>query len=521
MRDLKEGYRQNVALLGRRAIGKTVLLEKLMAEWDDDVLIPVELDLENQDLQDIYEKMTGRLLFHFFKRKGLPFSDNLKSLTEVCHHELPSSYKAIKKIQSFLAHDKKGEAFREIIALPQTFAKETGSFCILFWDEFHALEGLLIPGAFRELGKKIMTQNLCLYIVASSKPAVARRILSEKLSLLFGNFEIVPLEAFDPKTSREFIAMYLQEIRLKDLLRDFIVDLTGGHPLFLTLICRELVSLTRAYQQNEIFTPLVTQALENLLFQPWGILNRHFSQLIDRVNSPRENLVVSRLLLALAAGKQKIKQIVGETGMKAALVRHKLNYLIEQGIVIRNGSFYYLEDKLFKFWLRWEYQQRKQSFDIELGTRLEQFRQGVDGALKEFDLSARKDLTSRIQELLFCFEDETCFINGRRYRLPVFRDVVPAKAAGKGPRDVVMLRASTEAGDWMIALKAGAIGENDLNVLLTESRRRRGKPQKCVLISLAEIDENVRIRALQERMWIWNEGEVNALLTIYNKPYLI
>ena len=46
---LKEGYRQNVALLGNRYIGKTALLHRLMSQMEEEDVFFIYLDLENRD----------------------------------------------------------------------------------------------------------------------------------------------------------------------------------------------------------------------------------------------------------------------------------------------------------------------------------------------------------------------------------------------------------------------------------------------------------------------------------------
>ena len=78
------------------------------------------------------------------------------------------------------------EAYHMILSLPEVFTQETGKSVVLIFDEFGHLENFNIPEVFAELGKRIMTQKNCLYIVASSSPQQTQTILSEKLSLLFG-----------------------------------------------------------------------------------------------------------------------------------------------------------------------------------------------------------------------------------------------------------------------------------------------------------------------------------------------
>ena len=70
-------------------------------------------------------------------------------------------------------------------------------------DEFDNLEHLGIKNPFLSFGKVIMVQKDTMYIVSSSRNEAIKKIISEKLSLLFGNFEVVKVSNFDIKTSRE------------------------------------------------------------------------------------------------------------------------------------------------------------------------------------------------------------------------------------------------------------------------------------------------------------------------------
>jgi hypothetical protein len=47
------------------------------------------------------------------------------------------------------------------------------------------------------------------------------------------------------------------------------------------------------------------------------------------------------------------------------------------------------------------------------------------------------------------------------------------------------------------------------------------RPRRCVIVSLSDLDEGARLRALEERMWIWNEPELNSLMNLYDKPYIV
>ena len=63
--------------------------------------------------------------------------------------------------------------------------------------------------------------------------------------------------------------------------------------------------------------------------------------------------------------------------------------------------------------------------------------------------------------------------------------------------------------------------ENDVNIIMREAKRLDLRPEKYLIVSLTDLDENTKIKALQERFWIWNEQELKTLSTLFDKPYIV
>ena len=75
--DLKDGYRQNVALLGPQHIGKTSILHKFVSDLDDPELITIYLDLDQKDFKYIFCNFVGSILYNFAKSKQLAYPNLL------------------------------------------------------------------------------------------------------------------------------------------------------------------------------------------------------------------------------------------------------------------------------------------------------------------------------------------------------------------------------------------------------------------------------------------------------------
>ncbi|MBN1869884.1 MAG: hypothetical protein JW847_04830 [Candidatus Omnitrophica bacterium] len=519
--DLKEGCRQNVALLGNRYVGKSAILHHFVLNLDESDVVPIYLDLENKDFNYFFNKFTGGLLYGFLKNDRLPLHDDLNLLLESSQALIPQTVQVIRKIQKDFNAGKLPASFLGLLTLPEIFTNETGKYCMLILDEFQGLENFGILHVFQNLGKKIMTQKKCLYIMSSSYKGTAKKILSEKLSLLFGNFETVDVDVFDVQTSQQFIECNLKGLNIGNELRNFLTDFSGGHPLYLNLICRELINLTAIYKQTEIYLPLMSQAVENTIFDRWGVISRHFELVVNELCSGKENQVIAMLLISLAKGKYKVDDLIQDTGIKKNKMTQKMSRLIEMGVVVKNGNFHYFKDKLFKYWIKYVYQRRLRDVELSPDKQHRQFKEEFHAGVEDFHVATRQDFSSRIIDLFYCFDNEALHLNGRKYKLPVFKEIAPCQFRNEQGSFVDVIKASTEGATWFVVSKREHVEESDVNMVLREAKRIEPRPEKCLIISLTDLDENTRLKALQERCWIWNEQELNTLLSLFDKPYIV
>ena len=340
--------------------------------------------------------------------------------------------------------------------------------------------------------------------------------------MLFGNFEMIKIGPFDLKTSQDFIEHQLKQIKMGVPLRNFLIDFTGGHPLYLSLILQEIIHLSSIHKQEEVFVPLLVQAIENAMFNQWGVISHHFDMLVETLCSDKGNGITPSLLVAIAKGNHKLKDLVATTGLKQSAVQQRLNRLIDAEIVIKNGNLYYVQDKLLKYWLKCVFEKRLKELDHSVEKLRSEFRGEIEGSFEHLKMVSQKDLSAIIMELLNCFDNEAFSHNGRRYKLPLFRNIETFKMHDEDTgKDLDIIKASSPEGLWFIMIKKDPFGENDVNVFLKESKKFKQRPQRCVIISLSDLDENSRIKALQERIWIWNEGEIKILLDLYDKPHIV
>jgi len=519
---LKDGYRQNAALLGNRYIGKTALLQRLMSQMEDQDVFFIYLDLENRDFNYFATQFIKSLLYNYLKNENIsPLQDDLKLLIVACKDKLPRCIFLIQAIEEFTQQGKNLEAYHMILSLPEVFTQETGKSVVLIFDEFGHLENFNIPEVFAELGKRIMTQKNCLYLFASSSPQQAESILSEKLSLLFGNFEIIPLEPFNFNEAQGLIDHNLEGVKIGLQLKNFIADFTGGHPLYINLLCQELICLSGVYGQQEIYAPIVTHAIENVIFNRWGVISRHFELEINSLTSGKTASQTIAVLTNLALGQHKITDLTESLSLKSSQINQRIIALQNCGIVERNGSYFHIKDKLLSYWIKYVYQRRLRVVDLEVGRSRKQFKEEINRALNDFGMVARKDLSVRISDLMHKFDNDTFVLCGRRYKLTTFGEIKLLKLRIGTGNYFDAISADSQEGLWLVVLKKDPVHDSDLSGILEEIKKLNPKPARSVIVSLSGLDENAKLRALQEKLWIWDEDQLNCLMHLFDEPIIV
>src|SRR6185295_16713710 len=143
---------------------------------------------------------------------------------------------------------------------------------------------------------------------------------------------------------------------------------------------------------------------ENSLFDRWGVISRHFELVIsDLCHQSKGSSHASAILIALANGRHKLEDLVADVGLSKARLLQKVNRMIEEAIIVKNGNFYFLKDKLFRYWIKYVFQKRMNDVDFTTERQRKRFKDEFNRCVEEFKAVSRKDFSSRIVELLHCF----------------------------------------------------------------------------------------------------------------------
>ncbi len=510
MRDLRAGYRQNMAILGDELVGKTSIILKILRQWHDPCVIAVYVETRPESLQAFSQRFIGTLLYSFLSNSGRPLQENLNFLIEKSTPYIP---KTVEKIRSILISTQKRRSaalFADLLSLGENLYQESGKHCVIIFDEFTNLERMGIKNIYCEWSKLLMVHKNTLYIILSSRIAKTRSILAKELSLLFGNFEVVTVEPFDTKSCEQYLASRFKGYDIGSREIRFLVNFCAGYPFYLNVI-------TAAVCQSSP-KPLA-DVLEYLLFDTEGILYQRFSLWLKRfteLSNSEEDLGVLRLI---SAGHTKIKDIAHILKLTRAQLASKAARLLELDILTRTGDFLTINDRVFSFWFMAVYQEKLVSLTPAAQHQKQQFIEHIQAMIQEFHVQAGKPLLERMMDLLRLFQDDLAQVERKKVRLTQFREIKPVEMTAPRLRQGLLGRSHDAL--WVMALAQDTLTEEDITAFAKECKKYRNKLELRIIISTQEIEMNVHLRALEEKVITWNLEQVNQICDLFSRPRVI
>ncbi|MBM3250184.1 MAG: hypothetical protein FJZ09_04980 [Candidatus Omnitrophica bacterium] len=508
-RGLKDGYRQNLAIIGDEMAGKTSLIFDFLEKFHDNNYLMLYLEARPESPQEFSRRFIAILLYNFLINSSQELKEDLDFLIRKSEKYIPRTVQKIRLILQAAKRMKKHNIFSQLLLLCDSINSETGKFCVVIIDEFQNLEGLGISGLYREWSKLLVTQKNTMYVIVSSQKFRAKNILSKHLCLLFGNFEVVNVEPFGIRMSEEYLDRQLYGLTLEPAEKSFLVHFTGGNPFYLKVICEELHR-----EKGDL-----AEILERLLFDASGMLNQRFSNFIRQFSGAKGSGEYTSILYLIASGRNKLKELSSILKKTGKELTPGINRLLESDVLTRSGDFLKINDRVLGFWLRFVYQGKLFSLTFDARHQKAAFRGKIDSLMQEFYLSANKSIPQRITELLRLFEDETVQIEKKRVRLSHFREIKPLEFSNRAIKEGLICRSRESL--WIMAFKPGMLTETDITEFSRECKKYRHKLQRKIIVTLGDVDANTRLRAMEERIWTWDVNSLNQMLDLYSKPWVI
>ncbi|MFC1592927.1 ATP-binding protein [Candidatus Omnitrophota bacterium] len=519
---IKDGYRQNIAIIADKDIGKTSLTLRFLNQFDDPLILPLYLELRPEySKEQFIRKFIGVLLYNFLKNSNIVLNENIDYLILKAEGYIPKTITSIKLILNSLKRKGRGQSRENtlvgLLTLCDILYSETGKYCVIILDEFHHLGSLGIKQIYKQFSKILMIQKNVLYIILSSAKSKAKKILSSHLALLFGNFEIIQIQPFDLKTTEKYLLRQFARkgIQTEKCLIDFLIHFTGGLPLYLKIITDFLYKTLEPLNKEYL-----AKVIQDLLFVESGILNQRFNIQLRQLQSTKDAQAYQDLLYLIADGQNKIKDMSAVLRMPKAQVLSRLNLLIENDVIAKSGDFFLINDRVFGFWLRFVYREKSDSLNFNTEEQKKIFRSQIEEKIDQFISDNRKSVLERTKELLHLFENASIQMNAKKIRLKHFHEVKLFNFS-RGRLNEGLLGRSKDAL-WIMAVKPNILTEEDIAEFARHCHRfRYNKPQRKIIITDRDIDTNVRLKAMEEKVLTWDLNDLNLILDLYNKSRVI
>jgi AAA+ ATPase superfamily predicted ATPase len=507
---IKQGYRQNIAIIGSSLIGKSSLLLRFLGDLNrDKQIFPIYIDMQNLGVKEFAEKIINIALYNLLKKdSGMEPPLDTESLIKAAKDLFPKTCDLAEKVAMLIEQGNFEDAFSEALDMPALLSDESGHIVVMVFDEFDCISAFKLSRPYQVLGSKVMVQKKTLFVFSSSSAVTAKRILSEKLSLLFGGFKVLDISPFNSEQSRDFIYARSKGIIIPRVLVDFIISFTGGHPFYLSAIM-EKINFACQYGADKITVKRLSGLISELLFRPAGVLNQFFC---DTVNDTSSLAGASSILDILKSFTRtgRISDIckrntISNTGLNAISEK-----LMEMGFLQKSGSLYALTDSMFKMWVEIKSKPRNLYFDFMPIRGWDDYTNEIEARIIAFRFEQSKSFGNKVIELISSFNDDKFFIDERVRVLPKVESINLKKY-----HKYDILKASASKKGCVFVLCHKRVSEEDVADIYDKLRILKIIKNKIAILAFSGIEPAAKLMAKQKSFCLWDKNDIVKLFSFY------
>lgn len=418
----------------------------------------------------------------------------------------PQSSGIDQEIKSLLSQGQLQSGFTRSLDLIDLHVQQTAKSCVMILDEFHLLGEIFGNDIFSMLGKKIIVQKQVMYILASSAVSQAKEILKTKLNLLFGNFELVPVEPFQTAAADEFLSQRLGHLQLSRDHRSFIISVTNGNPFYLDVLTRILQSASPGADPQQA----ILGAFKSAIFSSQGVLSQYFAVLTSRLE-----YFSLKVLASVAQENRRIEEIASQCGISKRSAGQTLKYFIEEGLIEKRGVFYLCPDTLFSLWLISVQGERVFSSGGNFESREKRFEEKFQEWTRRFMEEEKRAVHLRLVQLLKSFDDDLIEFQNKWIKLPRFHRA-EIELNGAIPHVIGCL---SDTRRWKWVIYSDIVREQDVSALVESANQngRKDAGHRKIILALRGMDPNATLLAKESKLWAWDLSDFNQLLETYGK----
>ena len=514
---LKDGYRQNVALAGQSLAGKSSIIMHFLHSIKDEGFVPVYVEVTKEPFRQFSNRFLATLLYNTLTATGEEVEIDMAVLLERAQRRLPKTGLLIKTMNSHIEKNEIDEAYSTLLALTQAVKEDTALPCIVILDEFDNLEHLGVKNPFLGFGKVIMVQKDTMYIVSSSRDSAIKKILSEKLSLLFGNFEVVKVSNFDIDTAAGFVDAKLAGFDIDPKMKEFLISLTDANPFYLDKLAAAARRGAEERMSGYVAECDVLEALLKLVYDANGVIHQYLMTYVLSLLDSRQRDGQMAILISIANRERRPADIARRLRIKMGEVSKALDRLVETALISKNGLFYKIDDTMLEFWLKHVYQRRTELLVDGTFNKERIFRKDIASYIASFVEQSSHHYITRLADLFGLFSNELVGFDNKNIRLPHFTKVETRSFADTNR----YIACSFRSNYWIIRPYESNVTETDIINYIRNVKTLDCRISSKVIIPLKGIDDNANLLAKELKIVTWGLPSINMLLGFYGRQKIV
>ncbi|OQX81499.1 MAG: hypothetical protein B6D56_02155 [Candidatus Omnitrophica bacterium 4484_70.1] len=501
----KEGYRQNLSVLGKDEDEINYLVEKYILNKKDPELIYIHIDPLYHTSHQIFKNTLFMLLSQY-----LNITVSLDSLIYKTQNFFPSTIEHAKK---FLKT--KPTKFLETLDLINKFINESGKKCILLIRKFSLLKEI-----FKDFGssfsKFLALQNRCMTILFDSYIEKAKKILNDELNLLFGGFEILSLETSSFWSNYSYFNQSLQPQKFNPHFIAFFIQHLKSNLFYYYLFTQKINEIRNSSTLSE--KDIIFEAFKDLLFRRESLLFQKFSHKLNILKERyRDYQDLIKILSLLSQGYLRKNDLAFFLKIEQKQLIQKIKRLSEIEYIEVLGNICKISDSLFSFWLSKVFELYLSYNFLDEIQRIKIFKQTIEETFSLFKEEFYREKTKKVLELFSLFKDDILVLKKQRLRFPLLKKVKIITY----PEENSNLLIGEGKEIIIVEIKEGACKEKDIYRFIERSSLLKNRNLKRIYIYLGEIEDSVKLIAKKDKIILWGKEELNELLRIYNKPIIL
>jgi hypothetical protein len=341
----------------------------------------------------------------------------------------------------------------------------------------------------------------------------AEKALSSELNLLFGNFEKIFLNEDNYIKNFTYFRQKLLPVSPSPFFMSFFLNRMGSNIIYYNLLSEIIQRNYQPEDENSSILSIIEKALyskETYFFQKFNnrieLLKVYF----------KDWLSTNKLLIALGEGYLRKSELLSLGIYASSELDSRLQKLSELNYIENLGNIYKIKDPLFSFWLTAIFKLYLSPPILEPQLRMALYRKKMEEEIALFREEFYKDKIKKILQLFSSFKNDILRLGRDRYRLP---SIEKLKIISYPQRDLHLIVG--EGKEIVFAgIKEKNVEDSDIYDFIEKGTNVRGKGVKKIFISLDTVSHAARLIAKNNRVIIWDIGDVNRLLGIYNKPFV-